>query len=381
MNRARAAQACEHYHQACGVPCQLIDPQGKILEQLHVISPLSTPMEAGGVYRSLNGLTYWASPILLGGEIAGTLVAGPALMGESRRLAEMHLKHPDIPILSYDRVQSLSELLIVATQALSDQRFARRGDPSGVFLPEQVNPKQVRRSSSGNGEPVDGPGYPIEKERHLLELVEIGDKVGAQTVLNDILGAVFFANSAHQPMIQTRVIELVVLLSRAAIRGGADAQRIFGQNYACLNQIHSFRTIDEIAYWLSGLLVRFTGQVFNQDPAKHTTIIGQAKDYIKKNYMKPISLEEVAAQVYLSPTYFSRIFKEATGENFNLYVNRVRIEAAKKCLTSENSPLSDISILTGFEDQSYFSKVFKRMTGVTPNKYRESRGKVMSTNG
>jgi len=381
MDRARAAAVCEHYRQACGVPCQLIDLQGEILEPSHAIFQLSDPVDSGALIHSPSGLTYWASPILLGGEIAGTLVAGPVLIGESRQQAEMHLKHPDIPILPYDRVQSLSELLVVAAQALSDQRFARPGDPANTSSTVGVHPEQVNRSSSGDDAHAMTPAYPIEKERQLLGLVEAGDKAGAQTVLNDILGEVFFADGARQPMVLTRVIELVVLLSRAAIRGGADAQRIFGQNYACLNQVHSFRTVDEIAYWLAGLLARFTDQVFNQDPVKHAAMISLAKDYIKKNYMKPISLEEVAAQVFLSPTYFSRIFKEATGENFNLYVNKVRIEAAKKCLTSENSPLSDISILTGFEDQSYFSKVFKRMTGVTPNKYRESRGKAMSAKG
>lgn len=367
MDRARAAAVCEHYRQACGVPCQLIDSHEK--------------MDAGTVYHSPNGLTYWTAPVLLSGEIAGALFAGPVLLEAPDRLPELQLKHPNVPVLSPGRVQSLSELLVVAAQALSDQRCARPGDSSGASLPEQVSPERVNRSSSGNDAHAISPAYPIEKERQLLGLVEAGDKAGAQTVLNDILGGVFFADGARQPMVLTRVIELVVLLSRSAIRGGADAQRIFGQNYACLNQVHSFRTIDEIAFWLAGLLARFTDQVFNQDPVKHAAMISQAKDYIKKNYMKPISLEEVAAQVFLSPTYFSRIFKEATGENFNLYVNKVRIEAAKKCLTSENAPLSDISILTGFEDQSYFSKVFKRMTGVTPNKYRESRGKAMSAKG
>ncbi len=63
--------------------------------------------------------------------------------------------------------------------------------------------------------------YPLEKERQLLELVETGDKAGAQVVLNEILGDVFFASSASQSVILTRVTELMVLLSRAAIKGGA----------------------------------------------------------------------------------------------------------------------------------------------------------------
>jgi YesN/AraC family two-component response regulator len=79
--------------------------------------------------------------------------------------------------------------------------------------------------------------------------------------------------------------------------------------------------------------------------------------------------------VFLSPAYFSRIFKEEMGENFNSYVNLIRIEAAKKLLLNEQVPLVDISSLVGFEGQSYFSKVFKKMTGMTPGRFREARGR------
>jgi YesN/AraC family two-component response regulator len=63
-------------------------------------------------------------------------------------------------------------------------------------------------------------------------------------------------------------------------------------------------------------------------------------------------------------------------DNFNVFVNKIRVEAAKKMLLNESIQLVDVSTLAGFEGQSYFSKVFKKMTGVTPGRYRESRGKV-----
>jgi YesN/AraC family two-component response regulator len=64
--------------------------------------------------------------------------------------------------------------------------------------------------------------------------------------------------------------------------------------------------------------------------------------------------------------------------NFNTYVNQVRVEAAKKLLLNDSVPLIDIASQAGFDGQSYFSKVFKKMTGVTPGKYRESRGRIGS---
>ena len=123
-------------------------------------------------------------------------------------------------------------------------------------------------------------------------------------------------------------------------------------------------------------MARFTDQVFNLTDVKHVDVIYRAVDHVRKNFDRRLTLEETASNVFLSPAYFSRIFKEETGDNFNLYVNRVRIEAAKKLLLNEKIPLVDISTMVGFEGQSYFSKVFKKMTGVTPGKFRESRGKI-----
>ena len=74
-----------------------------------------------------------------------------------------------------------------------------------------------------------------------------------------------------------------------------------------------------------------------------------------------------------SKTYLSRIFKEKTGENISSYINKVRVDRARLLLADPDLSLVDVAALTGFEDQSYFTKVFKAVTGQTPKKYKESR--------
>lgn len=121
-------------------------------------------------------------------------------------------------------------------------------------------------------------------------------------------------------------------------------------------------------------MIRFTDCVFNLKDIKHVDVIYKAVNYIKENHMNKITLEEVASHVYLSPSYFSKIFKDDMKCNFNTYVNQVRVERSKQLLLNEDINLVDISNMVGYEDQSYFSKVFKKMVGVTPGKYRSSRG-------
>ena len=88
-----------------------------------------------------------------------------------------------------------------------------------------------------------------------------------------------------------------------------------------------------------------------------------------------MSLEEIAASTYLSKTYLSSLFKKETGYSISEYINIVRIERSKSLLLEENISIIDIANLCGFEDQSYFTKVFKHIVGITPKKYRENRGK------
>jgi two-component system response regulator YesN len=428
MNLDQAMQAADHFSRACDVPCRVINALGETLYmaaqtsestavcvRAGIFLPGARTNEAGpvsiicdnahlyGCYQAERfggryvyfcplGLTHWASPIMVEGSVVGALIGGPVHMVEPDEflIDEIVIKngiHPDhlpdlqkqirkVPVMSTERVNSLSELLHLTAGSLSDDSFAQLEQKKGSADLQAELCEQIKFLKSYALTSDAAMAYPIEKERQLLEFVEAGDKSGSQTVLNEILGHIFFASSGSIQVIQARVIELVVLLSRAAIKGGADVSQIFGLNFTCLNKINAFRNIDEIAYWLSGIMARFTDQVFNLTNVKHADVIYQAVDYIKKNYMKRITLEEVAAHVYLSPAYFSRVFKDEIGENFNIYVNLIRIDMAKKILVNEKVSLTDISMMVGFDGQSYFSKVFKKTTGVTPNKYRESRGKV-----
>ena len=95
---------------------------------------------------------------------------------------------------------------------------------------------------------------------------------------------------------------------------------------------------------------------------------------LKRTFLKKISLEDVAKHVYLSRSYLSSIFKEETGQSLFAYINQVRVEKSKLYLLDNNVALVDVAALCGFEDQSYFTKVFIKETGLSPKKYRDSRG-------
>jgi len=168
-------------------------------------------------------------------------------------------------------------------------------------------------------------------------------------------------------------LELIILLSRASIDGGANPDDILTYNYRYLREIEQFTNVDSLAYWLSGVLNRFASQVFNLQEVKHVDRLERTLHYINSHYTEKISLEDAASYAALSPAYFSKIFKEEMNCSFTIYINRIRIDHAKTLLRTTPCTLIEISGLVGFEDQSYFSRVFKRILGIAPDTLRSRK--------
>lgn len=110
--------------------------------------------------------------------------------------------------------------------------------------------------------------------------------------------------------------------------------------------------------------------MFNYIPTKNNESIKKAIRYISQTFADNLTLEDVASHVHLNPAYFSTLFKQSTGSSFKEYLNMVRIEESKRLLINPEYSIIDVSMAVGFMDQSYFSKVFKKYTGLTPKQYR-----------
>lgn len=100
--------------------------------------------------------------------------------------------------------------------------------------------------------------------------------------------------------------------------------------------------------------------------------IKDAKDYIEKNLHRTITLNETAKEVFLSPYYFSKLFKAETGITFIAYINQQKMIHATDLLRHSDLSIKDIAKSLGFTQMSYFSRTFKKEYGVTPKDYRSS---------
>ncbi|WP_434750367.1 response regulator transcription factor [Paenibacillus amylolyticus] len=107
------------------------------------------------------------------------------------------------------------------------------------------------------------------------------------------------------------------------------------------------------------------------NPYRSDQVIDNVKHYIDHHYAKDLTLEWVSSLFYLNPSYLSFLFKEKHGENFTDYINRLRIEQAKVTLISTDDKIYRIAKQLGYDNPKYFFRVFKKMTGLTPEEYRK----------
>ncbi|MCV9885324.1 response regulator transcription factor [Metabacillus halosaccharovorans] len=103
---------------------------------------------------------------------------------------------------------------------------------------------------------------------------------------------------------------------------------------------------------------------------KETNSIQEIEAYLRKNYEKDITLQEIAERFFLSREYISRKFKQEYHETLTNYLTKIRIEKAKELLENPHLKVYEISYKVGYPNEKYFSKVFKKLVGVTPNVYR-----------
>jgi two-component system response regulator YesN len=97
--------------------------------------------------------------------------------------------------------------------------------------------------------------------------------------------------------------------------------------------------------------------------------VKMALRYMEENYMKQISLEEISQYVGISPQHFSKIFKEETGLNYIDWLTNLRIESAKQMLLTEKNTVKEVCYMVGYNDPNYFSRIFKKIEGVSPTEY------------
>lgn len=212
--------------------------------------------------------------------------------------------------------------------------------------------------------------YPIELEKELFQVIEHGNVVMANMKATSFFEWMVSNYSGCITDIQLKVLEFALWAEKIAYESGGMTY-YFQSRSNYLAEIMSMQDERKLKQWFLHKIVTACQNVATKKQEKQTSIIGMAQEYIDTYYEKDISLDNVSKHLNISPYYFSKLFKDKTGENFIEYLTRVRIESAKQLIRDSNASMKEICSRSGFQDPNYFSRIFKRYVGLTPTEFKE----------
>lgn len=403
-----AEECAKAFHAVCGIGCTVSDRDGVVhaeygygypscrlcalagsnadlCTQVHTYGMTEAERFGGKyIYTCPMGLNSFVSPIFGGHEAEAKITVGPFLMVDRQdyvtceltsmseltllAFTEVAAELEHIPSVDPRTVTDMSNLLFLAVGYMNNISAANRmlDVQEAVSIQSSVS-EYVHQMKQTD----EAPPYPLDTEYALMQAIKQVDLPRAKELLNELLGHILFTYSDVSSA-KTRIYELLVLMNRTAISSGGDADRLLEANERYFAELSVINNYDTLCSWLTRVMNAVMDRVFGGEKQSHAAAMQQTVRYIRSNFRQHLTLEELAGRVYLSPAYFSRIFREEMGEPFTVYLNRVRVEHSMGLLRHTTMKLADIAAQAGFNDQSYFTRTFKKFAGMSPMEYRKS---------
>jgi AraC-like DNA-binding protein len=136
--------------------------------------------------------------------------------------------------------------------------------------------------------------------------------------------------------------------------------------------VERFQAIVELVKVFAQYLADYASRHALAASTAEPTAVVDAKKFVQSHFEEPVTLAQVAEHVHVSPFYFCKLFKKATGMTLTEYVARIRVEKAKTLLVDPSLRISEVVFAAGFGSIPRFNSVFKRYVGMPPTEYRET---------
>ncbi|MEK4851405.1 response regulator [Paenibacillus sp. FSL H7-0756] len=187
-----------------------------------------------------------------------------------------------------------------------------------------------------------------------------------EAYLEQLFGQLAMRRDAE--LVQIITLELLMILTTLWPDVSRDAEQVLELKKQYFDELSKLETLEENRLWFLQAfqaLISHMKEMYNSD---RNSII-KATQYIQQYYHQEITLQSISRLVHLSKNYFANLFRKEVGESFLEYLTRIRIEKAMTLLTGELKA-GDVGSLVGIQDPKYFSKVFKKITGLSPSEFR-----------
>jgi Response regulator containing CheY-like receiver domain and AraC-type DNA-binding domain len=221
-------------------------------------------------------------------------------------------------------------------------------------------------------------GQKVRAERdlsRLLEAMEMNSKSAVDKELAEILALISKTSADSVGKIYDGYLEVIFHINKFLYDTGYSSEEVFGKDLNFYEKIQNFETAEEINIWIGNMVHWILAFFKERQSAGTKSQIEKAQEFIRRNYDKDLPLKVVSEYVSLSENYFSAQFSKYVGTNFSEYISSIRIEKAKKYLETTDFKMYDICNRIGYANVEHFSRVFKKLTGFSPLRYRNHHRK------
>jgi two-component system, response regulator YesN len=205
----------------------------------------------------------------------------------------------------------------------------------------------------------------------ILEAIKYGNTEKVKSELKDIIKTLSQIN--NKIYVSNICTEIIATISRLYCELYGNMSDIFEEGTIPFNRISECTSLTDLFSILENLLDKVSQSINNLLNTQTRKVISKALDFINNHFHEDITLNGISEHVYMSPWYFSKLFKKETGETFTEFLLKCRIEKAKELLkNSFELKAYEIAEQVGFNDARYFGQIFKKVTGLTPIEYRDN---------
>lgn len=212
--------------------------------------------------------------------------------------------------------------------------------------------------------------YAHEKERHrVISEGRVEDIERVMKIPPDGTMGVLSQNELRNA--KNMFISAITLFTRSAMDGGLAEETAYAMSDSYIQNGEQCISVEEVDRLYRSAVRDFTCAVAKSGKRHYSTVVENAIHYIHIHLHEKITLEQTSDHVGISPCHLSRIFKKETEQSFVEYIQKERTEAARHMLIYSEYTVSEISEYLHFSTQSYFIKIFRKYTGMTPSHYRK----------
>jgi AraC-like DNA-binding protein/ligand-binding sensor protein len=359
----------------------------------HLVSAIRTAANLGEPYFFVcaSGFVNIAVPLIQNGQNYGCFIAGPIIMEKFShrtiaKLLSMNMAAEYTPQETESNADFLSRVVAILREMniysskqvahlatlLNNSVVANLVDKSEYDKVNARYREQVQIGDDIRGLKRSGKetGYPFGPENSLIAQVRAGNTGEAKEAMTAFVNGILLYEAGNLDFVKVHLIELCALISREGPDKELGNEDSIRDSFAYIESLNKINSIQELKEWSEELVEHFTTRSGLLSYQGNSQLVLQVLRLLAKDENHQLTLASVAEKLHVNTSYLSGHFKRETGMGFSEFVNEQKISKSKELLEKTNLRLLEIADLCGFEDQSYFTKVFSKRVGMSPREYR-----------